>query len=132
MFIRPFLTLSLAVAVALMASSTEAANKPAKSTPAKKSAKKGHTHSGVVESASSGSLTIKEHSSQKKGKSKGKGKGKGASGKTETFTITGQTKIEGGKLKKGEHVVVHAKGKVAEKVQVVHQKQKKKAKKKKK
>jgi hypothetical protein len=129
MLIRPFLTLSLAVAVTLLASNSEAA-KP------KKKFSKEHVHHGVVEKVvlkegsfeHTGTITIKEHHHKKKTKK--------TESKEETFKIEKHTKVErDGKpahlheLKKGEHVIIHAKDHVAEKIDIVHHKHKKKAKK---
>jgi hypothetical protein len=136
MLIRPFLTVGLAVAVALLTSNSEAA-KPA--SPKKKAvAGKVHVHHGVVEKVSlkekegslehTGSITIKVHHHKKKTKK--------TESKEETFKIEKHTKVEReGKpahlheLKKGEHVIIYAKDHVAEKIDIVHHKHKKKAKK---
>jgi hypothetical protein len=137
MLYRLLATLGLAVVLALSTAPSEAA-KP-KPTAAKKNkgrAKKSeHTHHGVIEKVSlgskEGSITIKEHHHKKKGK--GKTAAKGSSSKEETFHIGPGTKIEkngkpvsASELKKGEHVIIHSSGKVAEKIDIVHHKHKKK------
>lgn len=136
MTFRPLLALALAVALALTTSATEAANPTtspgasAKAALAKKGKKKhSHIHHGVVESVEKGMLVIKVHHHKRGTKKEG--------GKDEAFKLTASTKFEkhgqpgsASELHRGEHVIVVAKDHMAEKVDIVHHKHKKKAKKK--
>jgi hypothetical protein len=101
---------------------------------AKKGKKGGHGIHGVVESVDGGTLVVKVHHRGKKGDKQA------SKSADRTFKLSGDTKYEfvkitrsanGGKpeketkpaaasdLKKGQHVVIHAKGDVAEKVSIL-------------
>jgi hypothetical protein len=134
------LTVALLLTVTTSDSAAKAKPKKPPTTARKGLPKANSAHEGVIVSVTmakgSGTVSIVAHHHHHH-KKKGKGKGT-ASAKGGTYQIGSYTKVEKhGKpgslsdLHKGEHVTIHAKGSVAEKI-VIHAHKHKKAKKKKK